>query len=77
MTKVPGEITVTGSFLGNEVEFAVWMALCGLDGTVLKPNLAIVSCHSGRENEVCGILEGNKPGFVKTINQTDIPWAKQ
>ncbi len=77
MDKVPGELTITGSFISKEVDFAVWVARNGLDGTVLKPNLAIVSCTPGRENEICQTLDSNKPDFVNSISQTKILWAKK
>lgn len=75
MNKVPGEITVIGSFLGKESDFAVWIAKHGFDGTVLKPNRAIICCSTGQEDNVCKILEVNKPVFVNSITQTEISWA--
>jgi hypothetical protein len=73
--KVPGELTAIGSFFGREAEFGIWLAKNGFDGTVLKPNLAIITCQPGQEENVANILEANKPGFISYLEHTKLSWA--
>ncbi len=73
MNNVPGELTVSGDFLGKEIVFAVWLGRLGLDGLVIKPNLALISCPNGKEQELVNSLSKNKPEFIYSIHHTEIP----